>query len=87
MSVARFKSGYKELVQRAFNEVERAADATRGRAVLFCVVRPTARSEGVQEELFAGIHRTNCQFVVFEEPSEILAVLRKLPPGTKVLGV
>ncbi len=43
-SIARFKSGHEELVRSAFNEVERAADATRGRPLLLCVVRPTARS-------------------------------------------
>ena len=85
-SVARVKSGQRELVQWAFNEVERAADAIRGRAVLLCVVRPTALSEDAREELFAGIKRTNCQFVVFEESSEIQAVLKRLHPGTKLLG-
>jgi len=85
-SVVRVKNQQRELVQWAFNEVDSAADATRGRAVLLCVVRPTALSEAVQEVLFAGIHRTHCQFVVFEEPSEIQAVLGKLPLGTKLLG-
>ena len=86
-SVVRVKNRQRELVQWAFNEVDSAADATQGRAVLFCVVRPTSLSEDVQKELFAGINRTNCQFVVFEESSEIQAVLGRLPPGTKLLGV
>jgi hypothetical protein len=86
-SVARFMSGHKGWVQRAFNEIERAEEATRGRFVLLCVVRPTALSEDVQGDLFAGINRTNCQFAVFEEASEIQTVLGKLPPATKLLGV
>jgi hypothetical protein len=86
-SIARFKSGHEELVRSAFNEVERAADATRGRPLLLCVVRPTALSEDVQGELFTGIRRTDCQFVVFEELSAVQAVLGLLPPATKLLGV
>ncbi len=85
--LARVTLGQRELIQRAFKEVERAEDAKRGRAVLLCVVRPTALSEDVQEVLFAGIDRSNCQFVVFEEPGEIQAVMGELPPGTKLLGV
>ncbi len=86
-SVAHFKSGHKELVLMAFHEIERAADATRGRPVLLCIVHPTVLSQDVQGELFAGIRRTDCQFVVFEEPNEIQSVLGKLPPGTTLRGV
>jgi hypothetical protein len=86
-SVARAKKDHNIMVQAGFNEIRRAGDATWGRPVLLCVVRSTLLSQDVRDEVFAGIHRTNCQFVVFEESSEIQAVLGKLPPGTKLLGV
>ncbi len=85
-SVGRFKCGHKELVQRAFIEIEKTEDAKRGCPVLLCVVHPTALAEDVREQLFAGILRTNCQFVVFEQPSEAQVVLGQLPPETKLLG-
>jgi hypothetical protein len=84
-SVAERKGNNAEMIRLAFSEIGRAESLIYGRSVLLCVVRPTALSENVQEELFAGIHRTNCEFVLFEKPSEVGAVHEKLPPVTKLL--
>ncbi len=85
-SISGIKISHTELLRAAFREVEQAKDPHRGRPVLVCVVRPSSLALDMQAELFAGIHRTACDFIVFEEPNAVQTVLEKLPPGTRVLA-
>ena len=84
-SVARFKNNRRGWVELAFKEITRAERPVWGRPVLLCVVRPTLLSQDVRDDVFAGIHRTNCDFVVFEPGEEAHSVLGNLPSGTKLV--
>jgi hypothetical protein len=86
-TVARLKDNHRGWVAKAFLDIVLARGALRGCPVLLSVVRPTLLSEEVRDEVFGGIHRTNCDFVLFEEPNEIQSVLGKLPPETKLMGL
>lgn len=80
-SVGQFKGSQKEMARLVFSEIGRTKSP-----VVLCVVRPTALPGDVQEELYAGIHGTECDFVLFETPGEAGEVRGKLPPGTTLLG-
>ncbi len=80
-SIGQFKGSQKEMARLVFSEISRATSP-----IVLCVVRPTALPGEVQEELYAGIHPANCDFVLFETPGEAGEVRAKLPPGTTLLG-
>jgi hypothetical protein len=85
-SVARASKSAPEIVVRAaFREIGRAEDTTWGRPVLVCVVKPTALSQGVRTEVFAGLQQTNCDFIVFEGGGGARDLLASLPQGTRLL--
>jgi len=84
-SVAQRKGNHMEMTRFAFYEIDRAEDPIWGRPVLLCIVRPTLLPQDVRDEVFAGLHRTNCDFVVFEAGAEAHSLLGKLPSGTKLL--
>jgi hypothetical protein len=86
-SVARFRDNHRGWVQLAFDEIKHAKDTALGCPILLCVVRPAALSQDVREEVFAGLLRTNCDFVVFEAGEHVHSVMGNLPPGTNVLEV
>jgi ATP-dependent Clp protease ATP-binding subunit ClpA len=88
-SVARRKSTQEAMLHAAFSEISRAvrnADAYFFRPVLLCVAQPTELSEEAREEVYAGLHRTQCDFVIFEAGGNASAVLARLPEGTRLLG-
>ena len=85
-SVARAKKERYQMVRLAFNEIEQAQTA-HAHHVIACIAHPTALAEDVQAELFIGIRRTLCDFVVFEEPSAIQTLLAKLPHGSRPLDL
>ena len=82
-SISGFRTGHSELLRAAFREIEQAKDPQRGRPCCSALFAQRL-SEDVQAELFAGIHRTACDFVVFEEPRPF-RLYEKLPLGTRVL--
>jgi hypothetical protein len=73
------------MMRLVFSEIGRARGPLWERAVLLCVVRPLTLSEDVRDEVFAGLQRTNCDFVVFETAEQVHSILAHLPPGTKLL--
>lgn len=86
-SVAHRKGNHTDMTRFAFFEIGRAENPTWGRPVLLCIVRPTLLPQDVRDEVYAGLHRTNCDFVVFEAGAEAHSLLGNLPPGTKLMGV
>jgi len=84
-SVARAKKDHSMMVRVAFHEIGWAGNPSRGHPVLLCVVRPTLLSQDVRDEVFAGLRRTNCDFVVFEAGTDAHSLLGNLPPGTTLL--
>jgi hypothetical protein len=85
-SLARHKFKPIETTKLAFFEIRRAITSSSlsfSNPVLLCVVRPTALPEDAGKELYAGLQRTNCEFVVFDEASAVVAVMGKLPAGTQ----
>ena len=85
-SVARFRDNHRGWVQLAFDEIKLAEHPTSGCPALLCVVRPMALSQDVRAEVLAGLYRTNCDFVVFEDGERAHSIFN-LPPGTKLLEV
>ncbi len=81
-SISERKGNHEEMMRCAFHEIARARDSTWGRPVLLCVVRPARLSENLRRQVFAGIQRTNCDFVVFEKGDEVQSLVGQLPRTT-----
>ena len=86
-SVARRKGNRVEMTRCVFSEIVRAQSPIFGRAAVLCVVCPSQLSPEVRHEVLAGLHRADCDFVVFETSDNTQSLLDQLPAGTKRLDV
>jgi hypothetical protein len=65
-TLARTHQGYLDTVRVAFDEISWSQETMYG-SVLLCISEPISLGEEVCEALLAGVNRTNCDFVLFEE--------------------
>jgi hypothetical protein len=82
-SIAANEETRKQMVRAIFMEIGRALGAFT--PVVLCVLRPTVLPQDVQEEVFSGVQRTNCDFVMFETGEKARLLLERLPSGTRLL--
>jgi len=86
--VAKLKGDKKAMTQFAFSEIVRAitpAVPYLFNPVLLCITCLTTLPHDVRDEVYAGLHRTNCDFVVFEADAVAPSLLGSLPHGTKLM--
>ncbi len=84
-SLARFRQSPGEIVRLAFKEISNAETPSAGVPCCCASFAPRSCPRNVRDEVFAGLRRTNCDFVVFEVREQAGSLLGSLPSGTKLV--